>query len=152
MGRSVALWAVIAMIALAGGAEAAVGLPAHTYRTAAERVCTTANARLTVLPAPRTSAEVRTWVARAVPIVIASSKRLRTLTPPARLRARHRAWGVALARRSAAARALRARIAAGAPPVAALGAALPRLNALKRAARVRARALGLRTCAGRPRR
>ena len=152
MSRSAVLWAVIAMIALAGGADAAAGLPAPAYRAAAERVCTTANARLTALPAPRTSAEVRTWVAGAVPIVTASTKRLRTLAPPARLRARHRAWGVALARRSAAARALRARIAAGAPPVAALGAALPRLNALKRAARVRARALGLRTCAGRPRR
>lgn len=141
---------MIVVIALAGGADRAAGLSAPAYRAAADRVCTTANARLAALPAPRTSDEVRTWVARAVPILTASSGRLRALAPPARLRPPHRAWGVALTRRSAAARALRARIAAGAPPVAALGAALPRLDALKHAARTRARALGLRSCAGRP--
>ena len=150
MSRSAALWAVIVLVAVAGGVDRAAGLSAPAYRATADGICASANARLAALPPPRTSDEVRTWVARAVPVLTTSSARLRALSPPARLRPRHRAWGAALARRSAAARALRARIAAGAPPVAALGAALPQLNALKRAARTRARALGLRACAGLP--
>jgi hypothetical protein len=148
--RPAAVWAAVAAIVLAGGAQSAAGLTVPAYRAKADRVCTVANARLAALPAPRTAGEIRAWVGRAVPIVATSTKRLRALKPPARLRARHRAWSRVLTRRAAAARALRTRIAAGAPPVAALANALPRLNALKRAARARARPLGLRACAGRP--
>lgn len=141
---------MVAAIVLAGGAQSALGLSAPAYRATADRVCATTNARLAALPAPRTADEIRTWVGRAVPIVAASTTRLRGLAPPARLRAGHRAWSRALARRAATARALRDRIAGGAPPVAALADALPGLNALKRSARARAGAIGLRSCAGRP--
>jgi hypothetical protein len=150
VSRTAAVWVAIAVMCLAGGAESAAGLTAPAYRAKADRVCTVANARLAALPAPRTGDEIRAWVTRAVPIVAASTKRLRALAPPARLRARHLVWSRALARRSAAARALSRRIAAGAPPVAALADALPRLDHLKRTARARARALGLHTCAGLP--
>jgi hypothetical protein len=149
--RTAALWAAIAVVVLAGGAQSAVGLTAPAYTAKADRVCTVANARLAALPSPRTADEIRAWVTRAVPIVAASTKRLRALAPPARLRARHRVWSRALTRRASAAQALSRRIAAGAPPVAALADALPTLTRLKRAARARARALGLHACAGRPR-
>ena len=151
MRRTAALWAAIAVVVLAGGAQSAVGLTAPGYRLEADRVCTAANARLAALPPPRTADEIRHWVTRAVPVVAASTQRLRALAPPARLRTRHRVWGRALTRRSSAAQALSRRIAAGTPPVAALADALPTLSRLKRAARARARALGLHACAGRPR-
>ena len=151
MRRSAALWAVIVLVAVAGGVDRAAGLSAHAYRATADGICATANARLAALPPPRTADEIRHWVTRAVPIVAASTKRLRALAPPARLRTRHRVWGRALTRRSSVAQALSRRIAAGAPPVAALADALPTLTRLRRAARARARALGLHACAGRPR-
>ena len=136
-------------VALAGGTDRAGAAPAPVYRVAADRLCATANARLAALPVPRTSGEVRPWVGRAVTIMGASTRRIRALTPPPALRARHRAWAAALARRAATARALRDRLAAGAPPIAALEAARPRLEAQKRAGRARAAALGLRSCSGR---
>ncbi len=149
MGRAAAVCAVV-LVLLAGGAQIALGLSGPAYRATAERVCTGTNARLAALPAPHTADEIRGWVTRSVPIVVTSTSRLRALSPPEPLRARHRAWSRALTRRAAAARALRDGVTAGAPPVAALADALPRLEALRRTARARAAALGLRTCAGRP--
>jgi hypothetical protein len=143
---------VVMGVALAGGTATAGAASAPAYRSAADRVCASATARVAALPAPRTGREVRAWVRRAVPIMLSSTRRLRALRPPTALRARHRAWSVALGRRARTARVLRSRIAAGAPPVTTLQAALPRLGAQKRRARAKARALGLRACAGRPRR
>lgn len=136
--------------AVAGGAARAAAAPAPLYRASADRICATTNARLAAVPAPRDADDVRAWMLRAVPIMSRSVARVRALAPPRALRTRHRAWVSALGARAAATQALRRRIAAGAPPVATLEAARPRLQAQKRTARARARALGLRACAGRP--
>lgn len=144
-----ALTVLLVALAAAAHAPGAFAASAPAYRAGADAACARANARLAKLPEPRTSDEVRRWVVRAVPIMSASVRRVRALAPPRALRARHRAWSRVLARRAATARSLRARIARGAPPVATLRAAAPRLTRLKRASRARARALGLRTCAGR---
>ncbi len=149
MRAAAVMLVVVIAAAIAGGADRASAAPAPAYRAAADRVCAVANARLAAIPVPRTSGEVRPWVGRALPLMAASTRRIRGLAPPPALRARHRAWVRALALRVATARALRDGIDAGASPSAALQAALPRLEAQKRAARARARALGLRACSGR---
>ncbi len=76
--------------------------------------------------------------------------RLRALKPPPALRVRHARWTTILSRRAGVARALRARIDSGVRPAVALEAARPRLERLRGLGRARARALGLRACAGLP--
>lgn len=149
MRATAAILLVVMAAVAAAGAHPASAAPAPSYRLAADRTCSAANARLAALPPPRTPADVGPWVRRAVPVIAASTRVIRSLVPPPALRARHRTWVAVLARRAATARALREGIDAGDPPVAALQAALPRLEAQKRSARARARALGLRACSGR---
>jgi len=150
-------WAPLALLAatlalLAGAAIAgAAPLDASSYRARADAVCAGANARMERVPVPRSEQGIRAWMAEAVPVYTRSVARLRGLAPPRALRARHRAWTGVLAQRVRLVRRLQLDIAGGAPAAAAVQAAAPRLERLRLKARARARQLGLRACAGRPR-
>jgi hypothetical protein len=141
---------LVAVLTLAAGGGRADALTAPAYRSSADAVCARANARIDALGTPRSDSEIRAWLRRAVPVYARGVARLRALEPPRALRARHARWTAALAARLRVARALRARVDAGVRPAVALEAARPRLERLRGLGRARARALGLRACAGRP--
>lgn len=149
--RSAAASAVLAVaLLLASGGGRADALTAPAYRSSADAVCARSNARIDALGTPRSDAEIRAWLRRAVPVYARGVARLRALKPPPALRVRHARWTRTLSRRVGVARALRARIDSGIRPAVALEAARPRLERLRGLGRVRARALGLRACAGLP--
>lgn len=145
--RSFAASGVVVVVLVAGcggGSGEAARLSRPDYAKQADKICSTYNAKLNALPAPKSQAELSAFVSKAVPLISDASDRLAELKPPQDEQRIADSWNRA---NSDIVRALeRLRDAAKAKDNAKMQAALADGNKANSRANTLAKTLGMNAC------